>query len=166
MGDGKGDSMIEISTQIRDACPICKGSFGLYYLPYGDEAVEKSKEYKVFQIMRSLFYGIRKPRSVKQLNRFFGKCAVIAENNDDPSFNSKEKVAEQIKIALEFTNTSLIIVKPDKSVHIPYRSIAFKNLGHMSACRFFERADDVFDLFCRKLKIDPSVLEREARGRE
>ena len=145
--------MIEISTQIRDLCPICKGSFGLFYLPFGDESVEKSKEFKVFQLLRSVFYGIKKPRSVIQLNRFFGICSVIAENTEDKNFNTKEKVAEQIKIALRFIRDDLIMVKPNGDVHIPYRSISFKELPHMEACRFFERADDVFDDICRKLKI-------------
>ena len=152
--------MIEISTQLRDSCPICKGNFGLFYLPFGDEAIEKSKEFKVFQLLRSVFYGIKKPRSVRQLNRFWGICSIIADSTEDKNFNTKEKVAEQIKIALHFIKEDLIIVKPNNNIHIPYRSISFKELPHMEACRFFDRADDVFDKICRKLKIDKKDLTR------
>jgi len=158
--------MIEIPTQILDSCPACRSRFGLYFLPMGDEAVEKAKEYKLFQIVKAVFKGVRKPRSILQLNRFFGKCAVIAANTEDKGFNSKEKVAEQIKIALNFVISDLIIVKPNGDVHVPYRSIAFKNLHHMDACRFFDRADDEFYKICQRLGIDTEILEKESRKGE
>jgi len=155
--------MIEIPTQLMEECPACHTKIGPFYMPFGDEAIEKSKEYKIFQIVRSVFHGIRKPRSVVQLNRFFGKCAVIANNTDDKNFNTKDRVAEQIKIAIRFIREDLIIVKPNQEVHVPYRSISFKELPHMEACRFFDRADDAFEDICKRLKIDRDVLEHEAK---
>jgi hypothetical protein len=131
-------------------------------MPVTDEAVEKSKEFKTFQIVRSVLYGVKKPRSVLQLKRFWGICSVIANNNDHKGFNTKEKVAEQIKIALDFIVKELIIVKPNGDVHIPYRSISFKELPHMEACKFFDRADDIFRDICKKLKINYKILERES----
>lgn len=154
--------MIEIPTQVRNCCPICKADFGLFYLPFTEEAMEKSGEFKLNQIIRSVLYGVKKPRSVLQLKRFWGMCSIVASNTDDKGFNSKEKVAEQIKIALDFVNQDLIIVKPNGDVHIPYRSISFKDLPHMEACRFFERADDIFKTICKKLGIDYRILEKEA----
>jgi len=154
--------MIEISTQLLDKCPICNQSFGLFFLPYGEEAIEKTKGFKINQILKSLFYGVQKPRSVLQLNRFFGKCRRLAENIDDNSWNTADKVKEQMKVGLEFFDTSKQIVKPNGEIHTPYRSISFANLRHMDACRFFERADDLFEKWCSQRNINPKELERES----
>lgn len=153
--------MKEIPLQLYDKCPICKQSFGLFFMPYGEEAVDDTKSFKVFQIVRAVVYGIQKPRSVKQLKRFFGKCRRLAENIDDNSWNTAEKVKEQIKVGLEFFDYSKQIIKPNGEIHTPYRSISFTELKHLDACKFFERADDLFDRWCMDRGIDPKELERE-----
>jgi len=135
--------MIEITTQLLDRCPLCKQSFGLFFLPYGDEAVEKAKEYKVFQILRSLFYGVTKPRSVAQLNTYWACCTFTAQSADDPKINTKEKVDFMCRVELNFVDPNVIYVKLDGTVVRGYRSIALKNLRHIEACSYVNSAFEI-----------------------
>jgi len=132
--------MKEIFTQIRDACPICKQKFGLFFLPYNDDDREKSKAFKLFQIIRNQVYGIKKERSLAQINTYFASCGFIGENTDWPRWNTKEKVDFQCRVGSHFVDPNLVVVKPDGSVHFSYRSIAFKNLEHIDACNYFDQA--------------------------
>ena len=47
-----------------------------------------------------------------------------------------------------------------KPTHMKTRSISFKGLKHLEACRFFDRADEVM---AKKLGIKASVLDDETR---
>lgn len=132
--------MKEIFTQIRDCCPVCKTTFGLFFLPYSNEDREKTKEFKPFQIVRSQVYGIKKPRSLEQLKLYWAACNFLANNTDYKDWNLKEKVDFHCRVAAHFVDPDLIVVKKDRSVVYSYRSIAFKNLGHMDACSFFSQA--------------------------
>ena len=147
--------MIEIQTQLHEQCPICKQSFGLFFLPYGDEAVEKAKEYKVFQILRSLFYGVTKPRSVAQLNTYWACCTFTAQSADDPKINTKEKVDFMCRVELNFVDPNVIYVKLDGTVVRGYRSIALKNLRHIEATKYF---DGAFGLMADILGVTPEKL--------
>ena len=135
--------MIEIQTQLHEQCPICKQRFGLFFLPHGDEAVEKAKEYKVFQILRSLFYGVTKPRSVAQLNTYWACCTFTAQSADDPKINTKEKVDFMCRVELNFVDPNVIYVKLDGTVVRGYRSIALKNLRHIEACSYVNSAFEI-----------------------
>jgi len=132
--------MKEIFSQIRDACPICKQGFGLFFFPYNDDDREKSKTFKLFQIVRNQVYGIKKERSLKQLNTYWAACEFIGENTDWPRWNTKEKTDFQCRVGTHFVDPNLIVVKKDGSVHFSYRSIAFKNLEHIDACNYFDQA--------------------------
>ena len=147
--------MIEIQTQLHDKCPICKQNFGLFFLPYGDEAVEKAKEYKVFQILRSLFYGVTKPRSVAQLNTYWACCTFVSQSADDPKINTKEKVDFMCRVELNFVDPNIIYVKLDGTVVRGYRSIALKNLRHIEATKYF---DGAFGLMADILGVTPEKL--------
>ena len=147
--------MIEIQTQLHEQCPICKQRFGLFFLPHGDEAVEKAKEYKVFQILRSLFYGVTKPRSVAQLNTYWACCTFVAQSADDPKINTKEKVDFMCRVELNFVDPNVIYVKLDGTVVRGYRSIALKNLRHIEATKYF---DGAFGLMADILGVTPEKL--------
>ncbi|MDO9536094.1 MAG: hypothetical protein Q7J85_12380, partial [Bacillota bacterium] len=69
--------MKEIFSQIRNSCPICKQDIGLFFLPFSDEDREKSREFKLFQVVRTLVHGIKKERSLKQLNTYWAACGFI-----------------------------------------------------------------------------------------
>lgn len=164
--------MIEIFNQIRDKCPICKNGFGVFYLPYTDEDREKSKAHKLFQIVRNQIFGIKKPRSIKQLNTYFATCQFIADHTDHKQWNTKKKVNFQCRVGTHFVDPDLVIVKKDGSVQFSYRSIAFKNLGHIGACNYFEQAYGIMADFWnvtheRKITTDQLVeMTKEAMGSE
>jgi hypothetical protein len=119
---------------------------------------DAAREFVHQQICRAQIRGFKKQRSVLQLRLFWACAQLVADNTDDPNWNTKEKVAEQCKIALQFIDTERIVVKPNGDVHIPYRSIALKNLPHMEACNFFDRA---FVVMAKFLGVKPEDLKRE-----
>jgi len=133
--------MIEIPLQIRNACPICDNNFGTYFIPYGDEAEEKSNGYKLHQILRAKLWGILKPRSVKQLNTYWSCCGLVAILlSDHNNILSKDDIDFEVKIRAGKKKPALI--KRFKSVdgitYISYISIAFDNMKHLEACKFFD----------------------------
>jgi len=109
-------------------------------VPFSDEDKELFSEYKENQVLKSKINGVKKQRSYLQLKMFWALCKKVAGNTDDKSWNSPKKVALQIKIDLRYYDNDLIIVKPDGEVYMPLRSISYKDLPHMEACNFFDRA--------------------------
>jgi len=135
--------MIEIPTQIRSECPVCNTGFGLYFLPYGDQASDKAKEYKQFQILKSRFWGIKKPRSVKQLNQYWACCGLLAELlSDHENIMSKGDVDFRIKTTVTKENPSMIkrFQVVGGVTYIEPISISFANMKHLEACKYFEKA--------------------------
>ena len=90
---------------------------------------------------------------------FWACCRTVAENTNDPHWNSADKVAKQIKVGLQFVDMQKTIVDPQGNVHFHYRSIAFRNLGHMEACRFFERA---WPIMAKKIGVTEEKLLQNA----
>ena len=127
--------------------------------PYTIEDKEAAKSYKPFQILRAKISGVRKPRSYQQLKLFFACCKTVAENTEDIQWNTKDKVKFQIKVALHFVDDSVIAVRPDGQVVFQYRSIAFKELPHMAACKFFVRA---FEIMAKKIGVPVETLLKNA----
>lgn len=148
--------MIIIATQLRNSCPLCKQSFGLYYLPVYDEDRESSRNYKVNQILRSKFTGTEKPRSIRQMGLYWAACKFTADNLDQLNpkwrhWNSKDNVDFQLRVALDFRNKKVLAVSADGSVAFRYKSIAFRNLKHIMACGYFTEA---FELMASVLGMD------------
>jgi len=141
--------LIEIACQLKDNV--------LY--PFSEEDQEKLRGYKDNQVVRAKVQGAKKPRSYQQLKLFWACCRSVADNVDDPHWNTKDKVAFQIKVALQFVDMAQTIVDSKGNIHVHYRSIAFKNLPHMDACNFFDRA---FDIMARKLNVDRETLLNNA----
>jgi len=133
--------MIEIPTQLRKNCPICGGTFGYYFLPHGDQAQEECRVYKLFQTLKSKFWGIKKPRSVKQLNLYWACCAFVAENlSDHEGLLDKNDIDFDVKIRVAKTHPVLIkrFKVVDMITHVSYISIAFRNMRHLEACKYFD----------------------------
>ena len=132
--------MKEIFSQVRTECPACKHRLGEFFLPFNDEDREKAKEYKPYQIVRTKVYGIKKERSLVQLNLYWASCGFIADNTDNKQWNTKSKVDFQCRVGAHFVDPDLIVVRRDGSIQFSYRSIAFKNLAHIEACNYFSFA--------------------------
>jgi len=130
--------MKEIAIQKTPKCNHC-GSTMRSFSPE-DELVWQ--EYKPHQVIRAKTSGAKKPRSYQQLKLFWACCRSAADNARDESWDNQDKVANQIKIRLQFIdmNKSVFV---DGKFFPHFRSIAFKNLSHMDACRFFDRAFEV-----------------------
>jgi len=132
--------MIEVFTQIRDRCPACGHNLGLYYIPHTKEDMEKAKEHKLFQIVRNRVFGFKKERSLKQLNTYWASCDFLAESTERKDWNTKEKVDFHCRVETHLVDPNLVVVKKDGSVQFSYLSIAFKNMAHLTACRYFDQA--------------------------
>lgn len=129
--------MKELSTQLRDN--------SLH--PFSEEDLEVLREYRPNQLIRTKLYGIKKPRSLKQLKLYWGTCTLVSENTENKLWNTKNKVDFQCRVELHFVDPEVVVVKPDGTVVFKYLSIAFKNLGHIEACNYFDRAFEVMAKF-------------------
>lgn len=117
-----------------------------------DEGFERIKEFKPNQILRAKLYGAKKPRSVVQLNLYWKCCEIVAENLEG---YTKEDVDFEVKVKLRHIKAFKVI----KGVtYIEVDSIAFRNLDHLEACNYFDRA---FPVMAKMLKVPVDrLLER------
>lgn len=155
--------MIEIPTQLRNKCPVCDQGFGWYFLAYGDEAQEKSKTYTLYQILKNKIWGIKKPRSVKQLNTYWACCNLAAEMlSDHENILSKDDVDFDVKTRVAKDNPAMI--KRFKIIsgitYIEPISVAFANLKHLEACKYFDKA---FPVMSKMVNLDSEELIMKAQ---
>lgn len=134
-----------------------------------DMDMDKAREYRVNQIVRLKSHGVKKPRSVKQLNTYWACCEIVSINTENPQWNTKLKVDFQCRVACHFVDPNLVAVKPDGTVVFSYRSIAFANLRHMEACNFFKNAYEAMASFLStketKVSVDQLIdMAKEGMG--
>ena len=127
--------MKECPLQIRDKCPACGHKF-LHLIEMVSDASMLS-EFKLFQILKAKLYGVLKPRSVIQLHLYWALCGVVAGNLEDMT---KEDVDFEVKVKLKHIKSFKVI---KGATYIEVDSIAFRNLPHLEACNFFDRAFSV-----------------------
>ena len=143
--------MKEIAVQLKDKV----------LHPFAEEDLEVLKEYKQHQILKCRLQGIQKPRSYLQLKLYWSACKVVANNTDNKQWNSKDKVDFQCRVKLHFADPDTVVVKPDGTIVYKYRSIAFKNLSHIMACNYFDRA---FEVMAKFLGITSEKLIMEVKS--
>ena len=116
------------------------GQFGTGYVLVPDSTDGVSEEFGVNQMVRYKIWsiGALKQRSVKALNLLMACCKTVADNTDDPQWNTKDKVKKQLKVALNFIDINKTIVDPSGTVHFHYRSFSFKDLAHMESVKVFD----------------------------
>jgi len=98
------------------------------------ESIEKIKEFKPNQILRAKLWGVKKPRSVIQLNLYWACCKTVADNLEG---KTKEDIDFDVKVALKHIKAFRVV---KNITFIEVGSISFENLAHLSACNFFDRA--------------------------
>lgn len=134
---------INIPTQIKDTCPACNNTFGLYYLPYGDEAQEKSKEFLPNQICENKIIGSKKGRSITQLNLYWACCGIMAELLSDHD-NIWDKADIDFEIKIRIAKKKPALIKRFKVVsgmtYMEPISTSFANMRHLEACNFYDLA--------------------------
>ena len=157
---------IKIPIQLRHNCPACEFRYW-HYIPYGDEALEKSKEHTVYQILESKITGTKKERSIIQLNLYWKSCDTVAELLSDHNNQFiKEEIDFEVKIRVGKKHTWMM--KRLKSVggivYIEPISIAIQNLGHLEANRFFDKGfKELADMV--EMTVDELVAQAKARMR-
>jgi hypothetical protein len=149
--------MKEMTLQIQPKCPHCKS----VVRQYAQEDEDVLKEYKEHQPIRTKTHGVKKSRSLAQLRLYWALCGIVADNSETPGWKTKEQVDFQCRVALDFRDPNVVVVKPDGTVVFHYRSIAFKNLGHIEACNYFDRA---FEVMAKFLKVPVRVFVGEGEN--
>lgn len=158
--------MIEIAADIRNQCPRCKHYIGEHLRPSTPDCLKELKGLKLFQTVRTKIYGLKKPRSVKQLGTYWACCSLVAEmlsdhenqfNADDIDFKTKIRVAKsEPRLIKRFQVINGVS-------YIEPISIAFASLRHLDACRYFDKA---FKVMAQAVKLDdPEKLILMAKER-
>jgi len=140
--------MIEIAIQ-----RISKDTFKCF----SEEDVEAAGEYDLMKILRAKISGAIRPRSYHQLQTFWCACRTVANNTQDKNWDNKDKVAEQVKIALQHIKSYIVV---GNNVHIVTGSISYADMKHLEACRFFDRA---WPIMADKIGITVDELLKNAK---
>lgn len=128
-----------------------------------DEDSEK-KLYKI-DVGEILYVDIKKidRRSLEQNNLFWKCCTIVADNTDDKSWNTKEKVKEQCLIEDKQFDHWIHYSNPktgEQMLNIKTKSISFENMHHLEACDFFTKS---FEYMSKKIGITVDQLMEEAK---
>ncbi|HUT16965.1 MAG TPA: hypothetical protein VMW84_01555 [Acidobacteriota bacterium] len=128
--------------------------------PVSEDDEKAVKSFAENQIIRGDLYGVKKPRSVLQNNWLHNMLKIVAENTDDPDWDTPEKVKRNVKIKMKFFKDSVIVAK--NRVYFELRSFAFDEMSHEEATVKYEEAK----IICAKfLKVSPESLEANAQER-
>jgi len=131
-------------------------------VPFTDEDAEKWSEYAENQVTQHKVAGSRKQRSWQQLKMLHACLKTVAENTEDPNWNTPEKAKFSLKVALEYVNRDTIIVDPKGNIHVQYRSFGYDDLPHMEANKLFDRA---WPILASVVGITEEELLAEANNR-
>ena len=134
--------MIEIATQTKDQCPACQHSF-VYLMPFSEEDIDELKTYPFHKILKNKITGELKERSLIQLRLYWGACRFLAKQLSDHQhqfdaadidFEIKRRVAKKAPALVKVFNLL------DGGNAVGFISIAMKNMKHLEACRYFDKA--------------------------
>jgi len=114
--------------------------------PYSQEDKEALRELAGNVPVRAKITAVRNPRSYQQLKAYWACCRAVAENTENPDFNTKEKVDLQLRIKLGWVQETIIV--SDRVQFVP-KSISYKTMKHLEACRYFERAFETMAKFLK-----------------
>ena len=142
---------------------------GPYLAPFSQEDADALAGLEPGAVIRARLTGARKQRSYRQLALYWACCNEVAAHavievttpdgevieRPDPNWATPELVSEQVKLALR--HLSSWCVTPAGEVHLVTGSIGYATLGHLEACRFFERA---WPLLAERLGITVAELHR------
>lgn len=101
------------------------------------EDADRLLEFLPNQILRAKITGVKKPRSVRQLNLHWKACSVAASNLEG---YTKEGVDFETKIKVAQNHPEIIkrFKMVDGITYIEPISISFANLAHLEACKYFK----------------------------
>lgn len=141
--------MIDISLQYRNKVLV----------PYSQEDHEALSAYQQNQILRAKITGAEKPRSYEQLKLYWACCKAVADNLEDMT---KEDVDFHVKITVAKNHPALVkrFQVVNGIVYMEPISIAYANMKHLEACKFFDFA---FPILADMINIDVEVLTGNAK---
>lgn len=125
--------------------------------PFSPEDAGALKNFKPNQILRARVSGIKKERSVPQNAMLHACIKLVADNTEDQHWNTPEKVKIQLKHALHFYKSTVVL--PDGSIHFELASFAFKNLSQMDANKVCDRS---WPILAGKIGISVDTLLKNA----
>lgn len=132
------------------------------FTPYTLADQEAAREYKDNQIVKAKITAAQKPRSLQQLRLYWKLCRIWSDNSSRPEYANEQLVDWRIRNALQFYDTSMTYVNTKTGqINFKVRSISFKNLKHVEACNYFDRA---LDLISKHMRVPLEELIRRADG--
>jgi len=141
--------MIECALQLKDDNVL---------YPFAEEDRDKLKAYYPNQVLRAKLVGIKRVRSVQQNKWIHAIFRIVANNIEDPDWNTPEKVKRNVKMAMKFFKDDVIV--HGNKVFFELRSFAFDEMDQGEADIKYNEAK----MICaKKLKVDPEELEAKAR---
>jgi hypothetical protein len=127
-------------------------------VPVSFEDEQGLESFKDNQILKNHTYGSKKPRSVLQNKWVHAMFRVVAQNTDNPDWNTPEKVKRQVKLKMKFFKDDVIV--HGNKVYFELRSFAFDEMEHNEANVRYEDAKNICAKF---LGVRPEVLEAQAQ---
>jgi hypothetical protein len=115
------------------------------------------KTFKAYQIVQAKLIGHKRPRSVQQNAWIHAIFQLVADNTEDPNWNTLEKVKYEVKLEMKFFKS--IIVRGHNVYH-EFKSFAFDAMDQNEADLRYNEAKQIC---ADKLGVDPEVLEVNAR---
>jgi len=136
-----------------------------YCVPYGDEAVEKIKEFTVNQVLDSKLTGSKKARSYAQLGLYWACCSTAAELlSDHDNILDRRDIDFDAKIRVAKKKPELI--RRFKIVggitYLEPISTSFANMKHLEACRYYDHALKEIGKMV-SMSVDRLIAEAKAR---
>lgn len=125
--------LIECALQIKQ---------GILY-PYTDQDREALKQFKENQVLVGKLKGYKKPRSLQQLGLYWNRCDFVAQLLSDHEHQwSREDIDFEVKIRVAKQNPAMIrrYKALDGVMYMEPISIAFVNMDHLVACKYFDKA--------------------------
>lgn len=131
-------------------------------IPFDLESEEALSNFRINQPLVGAIHGTNKERSVVQLNLYWKACEVFAENTNETDKNTKKKADWWARNSLCFFDPNYTFVRSGGTVSFKVRSISFKNLKHIEACDYFERA---YEIMAGYLGVPVDVFINEVKSR-
>ena len=113
---------------------------GKTFFPYSDKDQEEARGFKPNQIVRLKCYGAEKPRSYIQLRLYWACAKTVSENHPQDLTRDDVDFEVKIKVAKHYPSMIRRFKSVDGTVFMEPISIAYRNMKHLEACNFFDRA--------------------------
>ena len=130
---------------------------GKLFVPFSQEDLEAGMSFKENEPIVCKMAGTRKPRSYLQIKWLHVVFRLVAENTEDPEWDTPEKVKRCVKMAMRLYEDCFAV---DSKVWFELKSFAFDKMEHDEANLRFNEAV----LICaKKIGVDPETLKAEAK---